>query len=159
MLRRLAPALLLVSAACSRDAPNPSCGVAALAGPTMLLAEFATPGRTLGLPPDSLPPRLVARVVTGPALPAIVGRTDSAWVIGVDGTLPPAITPGFGVLILDPSGVAKGVMVYEGTPIAQAPILGSVTIQDSTVPLLGIQVDAGMYEDPRCPVFPDSVLR
>jgi len=159
MTRSMAPALLLLLAACGDGTPKPSCGVAALAGPTMLLAEFATPGRTLGLAPDSLPPRLVARVVAGPALPAIVGRTDSAWVIGIEGTIPPAITPGFGVLIVDPAGVARGVMVYEGSPIAQAPVLGSVTVEAATVPLLGIQVDAGQYEDPRCPVFPDSVLR
>lgn len=159
MLRRLSPALLLLAAACGDGSPRPSCGVAALAGPTMLLAEFGTPGQTLGLAPDSLPPRLVARIVAGPAFPAIVGRTDSSWVVGVEGTLPPGITPGFGVLIMDPSGEARGVLVYEGSPIAQAPVLGSVTVEAATVPLLGIQVGAGKYEDPRCPVFPDSVLR
>lgn len=159
MSRRLSPALLLLAVACGDGPPRPSCGVAALAGPTMLLAEFGTPGQTLGLAPDSLPPRLVARIVAGPALPALVGRTDTSWVVGVEGTLPAGITPGFGVLILDPSGGARGVLVYEGSPIAQAPVLGSVTVEAATVPLLGIQVDAGKYEDPRCPVFPDSVLR
>ena len=158
MFRRLAPVLLLVSAACGERPPGAACGVVALAGPTMLLAEFATPGQTLGLPPDSLPPRLVARMVAGPALPAIVGRTDSAWVIGVEGTLPPAVAPGFGVLVLGLDGAARGVFLYEGSPIAQAPILGSVTIGALTVPLLGIQLDPAKYEDPRCPVFPDSVL-
>lgn len=153
----LLPLLLLV--ACGGGSkPQAGCGIAALAGPTMLLTEFGTPGQTLGFPPDSLPPRLVARVVAGPALPAIVGRADSAWVIGVEGTLPPAITPGFGVLIMNTDGAARGVLIYEGSPISQAPILGSVTIQDRTVPLLGIQLDAGKYEDPRCPVFPDSIL-
>lgn len=158
MFRRLAPALLLVSAACGERPPGAACGVVALAGPTMLLTEFATPGQTLGLPPDSLPPRLVARMVAGPALPAIVGRTDSAWVIGVEGTLPPAVAPGFGVLVLGLDGAARGVFLYEGSPIAQAPVLGSVTIGALTVPLLGIQLDPAKYEDPRCPVFPDSVL-
>ncbi len=158
MFRRLASALLLLAAACGERPPNAACGVVALAGPTMLLSEFATPGQTLGLPPDSLPPRLVTRMVAGPALPAIVGRTDSAWVIGVEGTLPPAVTPGFGVLVLGPDGAARGVFLYEGSPIAQAPVLGSVTIGALTVPLLGIQLDPAKYEDPRCPVFPDSVL-
>ena len=158
MFRRLAPALLLISAACSGGAPRSACGVAALAGPTMLLAEFATPGQTLGLPPDSLPPRLVARMVAGPALPAIVGRTDAAWVIGVEGTIPAKVTPGFGVLVLGLDETARGVLLYEGSPIAQAPVIGTVTIEAATVPLLGIQLDPAKYEDPRCPVFPDSVL-
>lgn len=159
MFRRVTPALLLILAACGETTARPSCGMAALAGPMMLLSEFGTPGQTLGLPPESLPPRLVARLVAGPALPAIVGRTDSAWVIGVEGALPPGNAPGFGVLIMSPTGMAQGVLVYDGSPIAQAPVLGSVTIDSVTVPLLGIQVAPGAYADPKCPVFPDSVLQ
>lgn len=158
MARHIAPALLLTLAACGDGAPRSACGIVALAGPTMLLTEFATPGQTLGLAPESLPPRLVVRMVAGPAFPAIVGRTDSAWVIGVDGTLPSTITPGFGVLVMDTDASARGVLLYEGSPIALAPILGSVTIESTTVPLLGIQLDPSTYEDPRCPVFPDSVF-
>lgn len=159
MVRAAVPALALLLAACGDRTPAPSCGVAALAGPMMLLAEFGTPGQTLGLPPDSLPPRLVARAVAGPALPAIVGRADSGWVIGVEGTLPPTIAPTFGVLVLDAAATARGVLLFEGSPVALAPVLGSVTVESTTVPLLGIQLDPGRYEDPKCPVFPDSVLR
>jgi hypothetical protein len=159
MFRPLPTLFLLALAACGGSAPQSSCGVAALAGPTMLLSEFGTPGQTLGLPPDTLPPRLVARIAAGPALPAIVGRTDSAWVIGVEGTLPTGVTPGFGVLVFDKSGSARGVLVYQGSPVTGAPVLGQVTIGASTVPLIGIQLDPAKYEDPRCPVFPDSVAR
>jgi hypothetical protein len=159
MFRRLAPFVTLAVVACGGRTPQASCGVAALAGPTMLLSEFGTPGQTLGLPPDSLPPRLVARIAAGPALPAIVGRTDSAWVIGVEGTLPPGVTPGFGVLVLGETGSARGVLVYQGSPVTGAPVLGQVTIGAATVPLIGIRLNPAKYEDPKCPVFPDSVAR
>ncbi|HEX5005012.1 MAG TPA: hypothetical protein VFV65_06835 [Gemmatimonadales bacterium] len=152
------PVLLVLLAACGDAPPRSACGVAALAGPMMLLSEFGTPGQTLGLPPESLPPRLVTRMVAGPAFPTIVGRTDSGWVMGVEGTLPPTIVPGFGVLVLAPDASARGILLYEGTPVALAPVLGSVTIESTTVPLLGIQLDPGKYEEPKCPVFPDSVL-
>lgn len=159
MFRRHAPLLVLALAACGGHPTQSACGVAALAGPTMLLSEFGTPGQTLGVPPDSLPPRLVTRIVAGPALPSIVGRTDSAWVVGVEGAIPAGFTPGFGVLVLATSATAHGVMLYQGSPITGAPLLGQVTIGAATVPLIGIRVDPAKYEDPRCPAFPDSILQ
>ena len=159
MFHRIAPLVALALAACGGRAPQAACGVAALAGPTMLLSEFGTPGQTLGFPPDSLPPRLVARVAAGPAMPAIVGRTDSAWIIGVEGTVPAGVTPGFGVLVLGTGGAARGVLVYQGNPVSGAPLLGQVTIGAATVPLIGIRLDPAKYEDAHCPVFPDSVLQ
>jgi len=159
MFRHPAPLLLLALVACSDRPPHSACGVAALAGPTMLLSEFGTPGQTLGFPPDSLPPRLPVRIVAGPALSAIVGRTDSTWVIGVEGAAPASVTPGFGVLVLGTSGAARGVMIFEGSPVNGAPVIGQVTIGAATVPLIGIRLDPARYEDPHCPVFPDSTPR
>jgi hypothetical protein len=157
--RTLFLAALLV-AACGHPAERgrAACGLAALAGPTALLTQFSVPRQTLGAPPRKLPERLVTRVVAGPALPSIVGRTDSSLVIGVDGSVPPTIKPGYGVLVLDTSERAKGVMLYEGTPVEGAPQIGTVTVGSATLPLIGIQVDPARIEDPHCPFFPDSVL-
>jgi hypothetical protein len=159
----LLAAILL--AACDRStggkssAATATCGLAALAGPTALLGQFAVPGQTLASPPRNLPERLVVRLVAGPAYPAIVGRSDSLLVIGVDGALPANVKPGSGVLILDPNNKARGVLLYEGAPVENAPEIGTVSIHDFTVPLLGIQVDPVKFEDPRCPLFPDSVIQ
>jgi hypothetical protein len=155
---------LLILAACGRSPDretggSAACGLAALAGPTALLSQFSVPDQTLGSPPRRLPERLVVRLVAGPAYPAIVGRSDSLWVIGVEGALPANVKPGFGVLVLDQKVEARGVLLYEGTPVEGAPPIGSVSVGSATVPLIGIQLDPARIEDPRCPFFPDSVLR
>ncbi len=157
--RRLIPFFLALSA-CAKpaDRSGAACGLAALAGPTALLTQFSVARQTLSKPPARLPERLVARIVAGPALPALVGRADSQLVIGVEGTVPAAARPGYGVLVLDTTETARGVMLFEGAPIEGAPPLGTVTIGAATLPLIGIQLDPARIEDPRCPFFPDSVL-
>jgi hypothetical protein len=164
MQRSLLVAAMLI-AACDRSTGGKSsaaaatCGLAALAGPTSLLGQFGIPGQTLGSPPHKLPERLVVRLVAGPAYPAIVGRSDSMLVIGVNGGLPTNVKPGFGVLILDSGNKARGVLLYEGAPVEGAPQIGTVSIDNASVPLLGIQVDPAKFEDPRCLLFPDSVIQ
>ena len=136
-----------------------ACGLASLAGPTALLNQFSIPNQTLASPPRNLPERLAVRLVAGPAYRAIVGRSDSLWVIGVDGALPPKVKPGFGVLVLDQSGRARGVMLFEGAPVEGAPPIGTVSVGSATAPLIGIQLDPAKIEDPHCPFFPDSILK
>jgi hypothetical protein len=158
------PVVLFVLLACGRSADRTSagaaaCGLASLAGPTALLGQFSLPDQTLASPPRHLPERLVVRLVAGPAYPAIVGRSDSLWVIGVEGALPANVKPGFGVLVLDRSGKTLGTMLYEGTPVEGAPQIGTVSVGNTTVPLIGIQLDPAKIEDPRCPFFPDSVIQ
>jgi hypothetical protein len=137
-----------------------TCGLAAVAAASTLLEQFTVPDRTLSVPPASLPERTVARVVAGGAFPAVVGRTDTLLVIGVDGTPAPDARPGFGVLVVDPSERVQGVMLYEGSPIPGAPRLGEVSLGASSIPLIGVQADPSTFTDPSCPsLFPDSVLQ
>src|SRR6188474_1257979 len=141
-LLMLAPlTTLLLACGKSTASGSAACGLAAVAGPTTLLTEFGVPHQTLGEAPDQLPGRLVARIVAGPSLPAVVGRADSTWVIGLDGPVPPKAKPGFGVMVLDPAGRARGVMIYEGPPVEGAPPIGTVSVGAATIPLIGIQLD------------------
>ncbi|MEO8633656.1 MAG: hypothetical protein ABI587_00125 [Gemmatimonadales bacterium] len=159
MRRFLSGLALVTTVGCGPPRTGGTCGITAIAGATMLLQEFGIPDQTLSVPPAGLPPRLVARVAAGPAFEAVVGRTaDSGWVIGVEGSPPAPIRPGFGVLILDPSGRARGVMLYESEPLRGAPVIGKVALDTLMLPLIGIQVDPTRFEDPGCPLFPDSVL-
>lgn len=160
MIRLPLTALLLLTACDAKSAGGgqAACGLASLAGPTALLTQFGIANQTLGAPPANLPERLVARIVAGPAYPAMVGRVDSSWMIGVEGRPPANVKPGFGVLVLDQSAKARGVMIFEGQPVEGAPRIGNLSMGTETLPLIGIQLDPARIEDPRCPFFPDSVL-
>lgn len=158
-MRRSLPLLLALSA-CSpspRSNGGAACGIAAVAGPTLVLSEFSTPGASLTHAPATLPGQLVARFVAGPANRAVVGRRGDSLEVGIDGGIPAGMKPGFGVLLMT-QGHARGVLVFDGTPILGATSLGAVTVGAYRVPLLGLTVDSGRVEDPRCPFFPDSLL-
>lgn len=153
--------LLFLAPACGKppaQGGGAACGLAALAGPTALLSQFGVPQQTLSRAPARLPERLVARVVAGPALVALVGRADTLLVMGVEGAIPPTIKPAYGVLVVDQSEKARGVMLYEGLPVEGAPKIGTVNVGSASLPLIGIQLDPAKIENPRCPFFPDSVL-
>jgi hypothetical protein len=166
---RLAPLLdIAAAAACRSEAARPAgggagCGIAALAGPVTLLSQFAVPRQTLSEAPSALPERIPVRLVAGPVLPGVVGRTkgegDSTLVIGVDGSFPGNPQPQFGVLVVDPKGAARGVLLYESAPVEGAPHLGSVSLGPRAVPLVGIQLDPAKFEDPKCPFFPASAAQ
>lgn len=158
MRRILLLGLLALVGACERSPSGggAACGLASLAGPTALLTQFSVPRQTLSTAPRRLPERLVTRVVAGPAYSSVVGRSDSMLVIGVEGALPAGVKPGYGVLVLDQQENARGVMLYEGTPVEGAPTIGNISVGNATLPLIGIQLDPARIEDPRCPFFPDS---
>ena len=71
--------------------------------------------------------------------------------------LPGTIKPLFGVLVVDPRNTARGVMLFESEPIKGAPVIGKVALDTLMLPLLGVQTDPSRFEEPKCPLFPDSV--
>jgi len=158
-MRERLPLLVLLALGCSGKDTPPPCGMSRVLGPSLLLSEFSQPGQTLATPPARLPEHIVVRFVAGPAYSAIAGRADSLWVIGVNGTLPTDISPGYGVLILDLQENPLGVLLYEGQVIDGAPVLGNVSLGTRVVPLIGIRVDPERIEEPNCPLFPDSLAR
>lgn len=157
---RRALLLLVGLAGCSHPAGGGmTCGLAALFGPLAILGEFSTAGQTLPTPPATLPARLTVRLVAGPVLPALVARDQAKWVIGVVGAPPPKFHAGYGVLVEDTARQALGVVVYEGEIVRGAPVIGSVVLADSTVPLIGVSLLRSNVEDAHCPIFPDPTLK
>ncbi len=157
-IRALA-ALALLAGCSSANSGNFGCGMAAVAGQSLILEEFTRPGKTLSFPPRDLPAALPVRIALGPVFGSVVGRVDSLMVVGLQGTLPDTPPVGFGVLIVNPDGKADGVLLYNGDPIQGAPRLGSVSAGARTLPLIGLQTNIKNFEDASCPVFPDSLRR
>ena len=165
-LRMRHPALIATAllAACGGDGArsSASCGIAAMASPNSVIAQFGIPRQTLSRPPAALPERLVARVAGGGAFPAIVGRSsglDSLLLIGVEGGASANMALGFGVLLTTTAGESRGVMLFEGLPVEAAPHICTVSMGAVSAPLLGLEADPAAYEDPGCPLFPDSTLQ
>jgi len=147
--------VMVALAGCGRGAGTPACGIAWLAGPVMILDQFSVPRQTLSAPPSRMPETLAVRVAVGPALRGLVGRADSLLVIGMDEPWPATVQPGFGVLITTLEGAVSGVVLFEGEPIAGAPLLGQIHADTVTIPLIGLRVDPRLIQDPRCPLFPE----
>jgi hypothetical protein len=160
-MRRVPSTLLALTlgallAACGGRGGGASCGFASVAGANLLLGAFAEPNQTLGAAPRRLPATLPVRVVAGGLYAADVTRGDSAITITLRDSLPSRIVPGSAVLVQDPSGRTRGIVIYEALPVAGAPRIGQLVSGSVTAPLVGIQVDLSRFEDARCPMFPDS---
>jgi hypothetical protein len=154
------PALaILALAACGRGAGDASCGFTQVAASSMLLNEFGVEGQTLGVAPAALPTSLPVRLVAGPVYAGAVSHDGSDWIVTLAGTLPPRVTPGFAVLVVDREGKPRGIALYESDKIMGAPTLGTLISGAFRVPLVGIQLDPAKLESPRCPFFPDSTGR
>lgn len=146
------PALLLL-VACSGEGASPACGIAAMTGPLIALEGFAR-GDAVVTPPAVLPPSLPARFVAGPLTTALVSRSESgALIASVDTAVPGNARPGYAVLLLDRSRDPLGILVYDGVPVRGALSLGTITVGDSLLPLLGLEVTPATIQDERCPLF------
>ena len=148
--------LVLATACVGSDRPAVTCGIAALTGPYVVLEAFGK-GNALDRPPTTAPASLPVRIGGGPVLRGMVGQSDSTgWVIGADGEVPASAAPGFGVLIVDRSGVARGVLLFDGPVVPGAASLGRVGIRDTMLPLVGVRMNPAEMGDSVCAVFPDS---
>ncbi|MEZ4586052.1 MAG: hypothetical protein R2909_06595 [Gemmatimonadales bacterium] len=150
-------AMVLLATGCGLSDGRTRCGIEALAAPGLILDAFTRPGGTLAAAPEAMPEILPTRFAAGDAYRSVVGRTDSAWVIGVEGELPAGVEPGFGVLVVDPSAGAQGVVLFEGPPIPGAPVIGQLQVGAATVPVLGLRTPVAGFQEGPCPLFPDSL--
>ncbi len=158
-VRRIPPRILLLAAmaGCGRgDGPSAACGISALTAPLVVLESFGR-GNLLDQVPPDVPPSLPVRFVAGPAVRGGL-VIDSTGRLQLTIAARPAGTPaGYGVLVVDGLFRSQGVVIYEGSSVPGATLLGRVVLPDTTLPLLGVRLDPRTIADPRCPLFPDSL--
>lgn len=149
-------ALVVLTAACSRNPGAANCGMAALTRPLAVKQSFAE-GNVLTAIPDSAPATIPVRLVAGPAWRGTVDRGTSGWRVTAHGVVSSQVHVGYGVLVIDFHDAAVGVLAFEGNAVAGAPPLGTLAIGDSVLPLLGVRMDPAQLQDAACPLFPDSL--
>jgi hypothetical protein len=158
----LLPLAALVASGCGAPSRAPVCGLAQIAGPTVIQQQLGNLRALITDAPRGLPSTLPAYVVR-PAVHGrvLVGYDGGRLVMGYEGGVFPSssdTTQGYGLLVVDDtSSRAEGVLVYESPrPPANFPRLGVVSGGSSTLPLFGVRVDWASMSNPRCPLLGDS---
>lgn len=152
-LPALALALALTACGKSSGGGSAACGIAALTGPLAVKDAFAR-GNMLDVVPDSVPPSLPVRVVAGPLIDAFLKHRDSTGLaFSIEGKIPTGALPGYGVLLVDVATKPLGILLFDGRAVPNARLLGTVSVRDSALPLLGIRINLAGFEDPKCPLF------
>jgi hypothetical protein len=160
-VRARAPCLLVAFAlaGCGGDRTrSPSCGLAQIAGPTLIQQQLTKAPYVLTDAPRGLPSVLPARVVGMQQQGEVLVEYErERLVMGYQKTEFP-ITATYALLVVDDSTQrAQGVLIYESEPPKSYPRLGTVTGglggAERIVPLFGVRVDWSSVNNPRCPLL------
>ncbi len=150
----------LALAACAEGDPenNPVCGISAMAGASMVLEQFATPGKILSQIPVGVQGVVPARVVGYGTARALAASGPDGIILGFEGEGFPSV-PGFALALVEDSlDTFMGVLIYDLEPPQSLPQLGTVSSATTTVPLFGLRVMWSAVSSERCPMFaaPDT---
>ena len=152
--RRLA--LVLLVAACGRGSGgSPTCGIAFLAGPSLITSQLANARAVLTDPPRGVPdslPALVIQQKTGTGA-VIVGR-DAEGKISMQFRGPGFPSRGYGLLVVDDTSQrSMGVLILDQEEPQGHPVIGTVIGGSAVLNLYGVHVDWASVSNPRCPLF------
>ncbi len=162
--RRAAVITLAALTACGPRSGSPACGLAQLAGPTLILQRLGDTRALLLDAPRGLPDRLPLRIVGyGDQNTMLVGYQQGQLVLRTDrDTLPAVFTnkagtdsTGYALLVADDStNRVEGALVYESQrPGASLPRLGSLSDGSRTIPVFGVKVDWASMNNLACPLL------
>ena len=114
---------------------NPVCGISAMAGASMVLEQFATPGKIMTYLPDGIEGVVPARVAGYGTARALAASGPDGAILGYEGEGFPA-TPGFALALVEDSlDTFMGVLIYDLEPPQNIPQLGTVSSATTTIPV------------------------
>ena len=152
-------ALVLLVAACGRGSGgSPTCGIAFLAGPSLITSQLTNARAVLTDPPRGVPdslPALVIQQKTGTGA-VIVGR-DAEGKISMQFRGPGFPSRGYGLLVVDDTSQrSMGVLILDQEEPQRHPVIGTVIGGSTALNLYGVRVEWASVSNPRCPLFGGS---
>ena len=148
--------IVLIVAACGRGSSgSPTCGIAFLAGPSLITSQLTNARAVLTDPPRGVPDSLPALVIqqrTGTGA-VIVGR-DAEGKLSMQFRGPGFPARGYGLLVVDDTSQrAMGVLILDQEEPQRHPVIGTVIGGSTALNLYGVKVDWASVSNPRCPLF------
>jgi len=152
--------LALFITACGRggssSSGSPACGIAALAGPSLVVSQLGNARAVLTDPPRGVPDSLPALVIQQKSrdFGAVIVTRDAEGKTSMlyRGNGFPA--RGYGLLVVDDTSQrAMGVMVLDQEEPQRHPAIGSIIGGGAALNLYAVRVDWASVSNPRCPLF------
>lgn len=142
--------------ACGRGSSgSPTCGIALIAGPSLITQQLANARAVLTDPPRGVPdslPALVIQQKTGTG--AVIVSRDAEGQISMQFRGPGFPSRGYGLLVVDDTSQrALGVLILDQEEPQRHPAIGTVIGGSTALNLYGVRVDWASVSNPRCPLF------
>jgi hypothetical protein len=135
---------------------SPTCGIAAIAGPSLITSQLANARAVVTDPPRGVPdslPTLIIQPKSRDTGVVIVSRDAAGRVTMLyrGAGFPPR---GYGLLVVDDTSQrAMGVLIVDQEEPARHPAIGTVIGGSIALNLYGVRVDWASVSNPRCPLF------
>ena len=155
-MKRMVLPILMLAVGCNRGTGgSPTCGIALLAGPSMITSQLANARAVVTDPPRGLPDSLPALVIQqkNDRGAVIVGR-DASGKISMQFRGPSFPQRGYGLLVVDDTSQrAMGVLILDQEDPAGHPAIGTVIGGSNALNLYAVRIDWASVNNPRCPLF------
>lgn len=156
MRPRLLLLVLAMTACGGGSAGSPTCGIAAIAGPSLITNQLSNARAVITDPPRGVPeslPGLVIQLKSRDTGAVIVGR-DAAGKVSMQYRGQGFPPNGYGLLVVDDTSQrAMGVLILDQEEPTRHPAIGTVIGGSTVLNLYGVRVDWANVSNPRCPLF------